>query len=105
MPTSSKISNETKKILDQIQAKITLVKGKKLTMQEIIDTLLEILNENEDLIFNKIDNITFPLEREEIDKVKKFPWDFIRERNLSIFIHMGIFVAYFNKKMSTTRMP
>lgn len=62
MPTTIKVSDETKKLLDTIQARVTLTTGKKKTLSEIIDTITRIAlrHENELLQAEKLP----PLEKD-----------------------------------------
>ncbi|NJD52763.1 MAG: hypothetical protein FIB07_07835 [Candidatus Methanoperedens sp.] len=49
MTTTIKVSNETKQLLDMLQAKMTLISRKKKTLTELIDTITRIAlrHENE----------------------------------------------------------
>lgn len=76
MTTSIKISDRSKKILDRLQAKITLNTDKKATYQEILDIIIDFIDKNEDIILKEPKKRTGPLEEREIEKLKKFPWDF-----------------------------
>lgn len=76
LTTSIKISDKSKKILDRLQAKITLLKDEKITLQEILDNILELMEENEDLLLKKLEKLSFPLEKKEIDNLINFSWDF-----------------------------
>lgn len=51
MATSIKVSEDSKERLDQIQAKITLAKGKKVSLNGIIDALIHVsLDHEEELL-------------------------------------------------------
>lgn len=76
LTTSIKISDKSKKILDRLQAKITLLRDKKVTLQEILDNILELMEENEDLLLEKLEKLTFPLGKKELDNLINLPWDF-----------------------------
>lgn len=50
MTTTIKVSDETKQLLDMLQAKITLTFHKKKTLSELIDTIARIALRHEDEI-------------------------------------------------------
>ncbi len=54
--TTIKVSNETKQLLDMLQARMTLTLGKKKTLTELIDTItrIAIRHENEFLESEKL---------------------------------------------------
>ncbi|MHA1275989.1 MAG: hypothetical protein ACTSQI_04695 [Candidatus Helarchaeota archaeon] len=76
MTTSIKVSDKSKRILDKLQAKITLLTEKKATLQEIIDNIIELINNNEALLINHMKNTNNPLEKQDIEKIMNFPWSF-----------------------------
>lgn len=76
MTSSIKISDKSKKILDRIQAKITLSTEKKATLQEIIDLIMDYVDRNEDIIIKEPKEKKHPLTEEEIKRLRNFPWDF-----------------------------
>ena len=76
MTASIKISDKSKKILDRIQAKITLSTEKKATLQEIIDLIMDYVDRNEDIIIKEPKEKKHPLNEEDIKRLRNFPWDF-----------------------------
>lgn len=52
MTTTIKVTDETKQLLDMLQAKMTLVHRKKKTLSEIIDTIVKVALRHEDELFN-----------------------------------------------------
>lgn len=70
MTTTIKVSNETKQLLDMLQAKMTLTSRKKKTLTELIDTITRIAlrHENELIETEKLS----PLEK---DPAMKPPLD------------------------------
>jgi hypothetical protein len=51
MPTTIKVSDETKRLLDMLQAKMTLTFRKKKTLSELIDTITHLALKHEDELF------------------------------------------------------
>lgn len=76
MTRSIKISDKSKRILDKLQAKITLLTEKKTTLQEIIDKIIELINNNESLLIEQLQNNDISLEKQVIEKIMNFPWSF-----------------------------
>lgn len=64
MTTSIRISEEDKRALDALQAKIVLATGKKMLQQELLDMLLKF-----------IAGVKLPLPSEEVEKLMKLPTD------------------------------
>jgi hypothetical protein len=76
MTTSIKISEKSKKILDRLQAKITLLTDKKMTLQEILDDILELMEEDEDLLLKRLEKSAPIFGKKELENLINFPWDF-----------------------------
>lgn len=52
MTTTIKVTDETKQLLDILQARMTLTLGKKKTLSEIIDIIVKIALRHEDELFS-----------------------------------------------------
>lgn len=52
MTTTTKVTDETKQLLDMLQAKMTLALRKKKTLSEIIDIIVKIALRHEDELFD-----------------------------------------------------
>ncbi len=71
MTTTIKVSDETKQLLDMLQAKMTLTLRKKKTLSEIIDIIVKIALRHEDELFdaeNLKNPSTKPLSRKHAKK-------------------------------------
>jgi hypothetical protein len=76
MAPSIKISDKSKKILNRLQAKITLLTDKKMTLQEILDSILELMEADEDLLLKKLEKLAPTFGKKELENLVNFPWDF-----------------------------
>ncbi|MCW4050812.1 MAG: hypothetical protein NWE89_13860 [Candidatus Bathyarchaeota archaeon] len=68
-----KMSDEAKKILEKLQAKITLKTGEKISQQQLLDEIIRLSERNEDQLFRQITSP--PLGEEEINKLLRTPMD------------------------------
>lgn len=75
MSSSIKIKKADKEKLDRLQAKLTLTLGKKLTQEEIIAYLLELVEKKEKDLFEYILGDWKPLTDEEVNKLMELPED------------------------------
>lgn len=75
MSTSVKMSEEGKRILDTLQARILLATGVKISQRELLDTLVKLSAEHEDELFNFITGVKLPLPPEEVEKLMMLPTD------------------------------
>ncbi len=89
MSTSVKISGEGKRLLDKLQARLVIVTGKKISQQELLDTLMRFSTEWEDELFGLITGVRLPLPPEEIDVIMEMPADWgVETREEEIDIHL-----------------
>lgn len=75
MSTSVKISLESKKRLEQLQAMLTLKLGRKIPQHEILDALIKLGTSNIDDLIKYFSKLKFPLSPSEIRKVLSLPSD------------------------------
>ncbi len=75
MSTSVKISVESKRLLDTLQARLIIATGKKVSQQELLDTLVRLSTEREDELFSLITGVRLPLPPEEYEKLMETPTD------------------------------
>jgi len=89
MSTSVKISGESKRLLDILQARLVIAIGKKISQQELLDTLVRLSAEREDELFGLIAGVRLPLPPEEFEKLMKIPTDWgVETREEEIDIHL-----------------
>ncbi|MHA1298832.1 MAG: hypothetical protein ACTSO9_05250 [Candidatus Helarchaeota archaeon] len=69
MSSSIKIKKEDKEKLNRIQAKLTLLLGKKLTQEDIISRLLDLVENKEKNLLEQIFNEYRPFTSKEIQKL------------------------------------
>jgi hypothetical protein len=75
MSTSVKISGESKRLIDTLQARLVIATGKKISQQELLDTLVRLSTERKDELFGLIAGVRLPLTPEEVEKLMKIPTD------------------------------
>ncbi len=84
-----KISKEGKRLLDKLQARFVIATGKKVSQQELLDTLVRLSTEREDDLFGLITGVRLPLPPEEIEELMKMPTDWgVETREEEIDIHL-----------------
>ncbi len=89
MSTSVKISRESKRLLDTLQAKLVIAMGKKVSQQELLDTLVRLSAEREDELFGLIAGVRLPLPPEESEKLMEMPTDWgVETREEEIDMHL-----------------
>jgi len=75
MSTSVKISSECKRLLDKLQARLVITKGRKISQQELLDTVVRLSTEKEDELIRYMAGISLPLPPEEVERLMKLPTD------------------------------
>ena len=75
MTTSVKMSEEGKRALDALQAKIVLATGKKMSQQELLDMLVKLSTQREEELIKFIAGVKLPLPPEEVERLMKLPTD------------------------------
>lgn len=75
MSTSVKMSEEGKRALDALQARLVLATGKKVSQQELLDTLVKLSAEREEELVRFMAGVKLPLPPEEVEKLMKLPTD------------------------------
>ena len=89
MSTSVKISGESKRLLDILQARLVIVTGKKISQQELLDRLMKFSTEREDEFFGLITGVRLPLPPEETEELMEMPTDWgVETREEEIDIHL-----------------
>lgn len=89
MSTSVKISEEGKRLFDKLQARFVIATGKKVSQQELLDTLVRLSTEWEDELFGLITGVRLPLPPEEIEELMEKPTDWgVETREEEIDIHL-----------------
>lgn len=92
MSTSVKISGESKRLLDILQAKLVITTGKKISQQELLDKLMKFSTEREDELFRLITGIRLPLPPKKIEELMEMPTDWgveTREEEIDIHLYGG----------------
>ncbi|MFQ6095742.1 MAG: hypothetical protein ACE5NN_06330 [Candidatus Bathyarchaeia archaeon] len=84
-----KISGDSKRLLDILQARLVIATGKKISQQELLDTLVRLSTEREDELFRLIAGVRLPLPPDEFEKLMKIPTDWgVETREEEIDIHL-----------------
>ena len=73
--TSVKISRDAKRLLDTLQARLVIVRGYKISLKELLDSMVRFSAEHEKELFNFISGVNLPLSPEEIEKLMSLPTD------------------------------
>jgi len=68
-----KMSDEAKKTLEKLQAKITLKTGEKISQQQLLDEIIRLSERNEEQLIKQITSP--PLGDEEINRLLRIPMD------------------------------
>jgi mRNA-degrading endonuclease RelE of RelBE toxin-antitoxin system len=79
MATTVKISREYKEKLDRLQARLYLVTGKKLSLQEVLEILVSLGSEHEEIIVEKAQGEVSKLDSADIRVILDSPIDWGRE--------------------------
>ncbi|MGH9877955.1 MAG: hypothetical protein ACRD5H_09970 [Nitrososphaerales archaeon] len=90
MSISIKISEKAKRVLDTIQARITLATGKKYSQQELLDMIIE-SSDDKDEIIRRLTKVK-PLSKKEIDALKKLSVDWgihTKEEDIDLYLYGG----------------
>ena len=84
-----KISVESKRLIDTLQARLVITTGKKISQQELLDTLVRLTAEREDELFRLIAGVRLPLPPEEVEKLMETPTDWgVETREEEIDVHL-----------------
>nr|MDO8079511.1 hypothetical protein [Candidatus Freyarchaeota archaeon] len=75
MSTSVKISEESKHILEAIQARIILKTGRKFSQQELLDMIVKSFEGRDEELIKLLGIVRFPLSPEEIERLMEIPED------------------------------
>ncbi len=75
MSTSVKMSEETKRLINRLQARIVLATGRKPSQQEILDQILRLASEDEEELIRRLSGVKLPLSSREIELLMKVPTD------------------------------
>ncbi|MGQ9719219.1 MAG: hypothetical protein ACUVWK_05215 [Nitrososphaerales archaeon] len=75
MSTSVKISEEGKRILDKLQAKLVLATGKKVSQQELLDMIMKFPAEKEEELIKLLAGVKLPLSPKDIEVLMNMPID------------------------------
>lgn len=88
MSTSIKISEKAKRVLDMIQAKITLATGRKYSQQELLDMIIESSDEDKEEMIRRLTKFQ-NLSEKEIDSLNKLSVDWkIRTKDEEIDLYL-----------------
>ncbi|MCD6528865.1 hypothetical protein J7L06_01035 [Candidatus Bathyarchaeota archaeon] len=90
MSTSVKISVECKRLLERLQARLVIATGKKMSQQELLDTLVKLSMEKEDELIKRIAGVKIPLPSEDVDKLMSLPADWgieTREEEVDLYLY------------------
>ncbi len=91
MSISIKISEKAKRVLDTIQARITLATGRKYSQQELLDMIIESSDDNKEEIIRRLTKVK-PLSKKQIDALKKLSVDWgihTKEEDIDLYLYGG----------------
>lgn len=91
MSTSIKISEKAKRVLDTLQARITLATGKKYSQQELLDMIIESSDDNKEEIVRRLTKVKL-LSKKEVDALKKLSTDWgvhTKEEDIDLYLYGG----------------
>ena len=89
MSTSIKISKKAKRVLDMIQAKITLATGRKYSQQELLDMIIESSDEDKEEMIRRLTKFQH-LSKKEIDSLNKLSVDWkirTKEEEIDLYLY------------------
>ncbi len=89
MSTSIKISEKAKRVLDMIQAKITLATGRKYSQQELLDMIIESSDEDKEEMIRRLTKFQH-LSKKEIDSLNKLSVDWkirTKEEEIDLYLY------------------
>ena len=89
MSTSIKISEKAKRVLDTIQARITLATGRKYSQQELLDMIIESSDEDKEEIIRRLTKVQ-RLSEKEIDSLNKLSVDWkisTKEGEIDLYLY------------------
>lgn len=89
MSTSIKISEKAKRVLDMIQAKITLATGRKYSQQELLDMIIESSDEDKEEMIRRLTKFQH-LSEKEIDSLNKLSVDWkirTKEEEIDLYLY------------------
>lgn len=89
MSTSIKISEKAKRVLDMIQAKITLATGRKYSQQELLDMIIESSDEDKEEMIRRLTKFQ-NLSEKEIDSLNKLSVDWkirTKEEEIDLYLY------------------
>ena len=90
MSTSVKISGDCKRLLDKLQARLVILKGRKISQQELLDTMVRLLAEREDELLSYMAGVSLPLSPREVEKLMELPTDWgveTSEEEIDIYLY------------------
>lgn len=79
MATSVKISREYKEKLDRLQARLYLVTGKKLSLQELLEMLVSLGSDREEIVAEMAQGVAGILDPDDVNAILDSPVDWGRE--------------------------
>lgn len=90
MSTSVKISEESKRLLEAIQARIVLQTGIRFSQQEILERMVKSFEGREGELITLLGIVRLPLSSEEIERLMKIPEDWgieTKEEEIDHFLY------------------
>jgi len=89
MSTSIKISEKAKRVLDTIQARITLATGTKYSQQELLDMIIESSDEDKEEIIRRLTKVQ-RLSEKAIDSLNRLSVDWkvrTKEEEIDLYLY------------------
>lgn len=75
MSTSVKISRESKRLLDTLQARLVIATGRKYSQQDLLDMMVKLSSERQDELVGIMENVRLPLPQEAVESLMEMPVD------------------------------
>lgn len=90
MSTSVKMSEEGKRVLDALQARILLATGEKISQRELLDRLVKFSAQRIDELVNLIAGVNLPLPSDQIEKLMALPTNWgvdTKEEEIDVYLY------------------
>jgi hypothetical protein len=71
--TSVKMSEDTKAVLDTVQARLVLMRSKRLSQQEILEAMVNFSAEREEELSRYLAGVSLPLPKNDLSKLMSLP--------------------------------
>ena len=70
-----KMGEDAKRLLDALQAKLVLSEGRKMSQQELLDSIVRFSSEREEELIRLLAGVKLPIPLQEVERLIKIPRD------------------------------